>query len=200
MSRTAFDRPMGETPAVSPVVNDFAHEHPLYVAARDKLMEIKTDMVRLEDRIQAEYGRIQDQRCHSRVLSEAYELVYGGESEAVVPLGEDLKKLMRDLEVRAQAEEIARKRMDKAEGDASAEIVARLRPDYLAIARRKFACLVALAAVADEEDRFLSRLVEGGTRLGQIHRLGSLAIGAAPLAEYADQYRKEALDHYKLAL
>ncbi|MEJ7636473.1 MAG: hypothetical protein WKF75_00410 [Singulisphaera sp.] len=196
MSRASFEKLMGEPP-----VNDFAHSDPRYIAARDKLMEIKTDMVRLEGRIQAEYGRIRERRCHSLVLSEAHALVYGGESDALAPpVGEDLKKLMRDLEVRGEAEGIARKRMTEVETAVSREISTRLTPSYLAIAKRKFAALEALAAVAGEEHEFLDRLVEGGTQLGQLMRLGSSALGPSPLAEYVDHFRKEALDYYKLAL
>jgi hypothetical protein len=184
----------------TPAVNDLAHQDPRYLEAWQKLQEVRGRIDQIDRLVTLECGRIAEARNPSVTLEAARALVYGHEVATASGPCEDLKKLNAERQVYVAAVEIAEQRVRDVERQVSAEIIERIRPAYLEVAKRLHAAAVATAAAAHEEDRFISRLVDGGTLLGSLQRVMWPGMDAEALDHFVEETRKEALHFHGLEL
>jgi hypothetical protein len=172
-----------------------AYADPRYVGAYAKLQEMKTRKLEAEGRIQAEFDRVNASRHGDRHLAAAERLLAGEEMEAPGP-SLSIAKVQKECLVLETAVALQEARVREALQAASVEICVRVKPRYVDLVKRTYDAAAALVALAQEEERLVWELENGGVSFYGLTRI----VWPMATAEILERFRREALDYYGLNL
>ena len=136
-------------------------DDPEYAAENEKLMRLRADLSRAQEKLKELQVRLATAR--GSVRDAALRLLDNGvEEEDSAGLEDEIRAVMRRIEVLKAAEDEQRMREAMAHSRASRRICERLRPQYVDILRRMVEAALALGECAEEEAAFRFAVQRGG--------------------------------------
>lgn len=172
-------------------INKSAWEDERYKTADRRLNALRLERKQVDDEVNVQQGRLNENCVSRRRNEEAYALAHGLESPAPEAEVRGLQALYARAHLLDIAIDLAAKNLRKIESEVSREIVAKARPEYLEVVRRVHKAAVELAAANAAEDAFTRAMIEGGTLLIGMQRCPFRDVDNDTLERYETEVRND---------